>query len=545
MTPTTIRQVSSFAILALLLGVGEPPPARASEDPDKLTLEVVNVEILDVLKLLSKKSGLNIVAGPEVKGQVSVFLKDVPVREGLKTILQSQALAYYEEDDILKVVTARDYEEKFGRPFGDVRRTRAYSLSHASAADLANALNGLKSPAGKILVEERSNTIVVTDTPAVLDEMDRVVEAGDAPQVTREIKVRYAKAEDLEGRLRELLKGGRGEVAVDKRSNKVFVTDIPSRVEAMVKMIEAFDVLSPQVLIEAKVIEVRLSDTHRQGIDWNSIAEYFNASVPLTVSAPAGGSLATFTSVRGDLTAILQLIERMGKTNTLSSPRITALDGEEASLAVATKQPFVSQTVVQTQNSTNTADNVQFVDVGVTLKVSPRILSDDLIEMRIKPQVSASSSSLELEGVASGSNTTFTRTSIPIVTTQELETSVTVRSGSTIIVGGLIQDVQDKQSQRLPVLGRIPIAGQLFASKSDQFEKTELVMFLTPTLVDQRASASFERQQGRFFDAEGDLKAHEAVGDHHGANSLTERTVLEQGQLPYWKKDVPAAEARR
>ncbi len=518
-----------------------------------LSLEIADVEIMDVLKLISKKSGLNVVAGKDIRGQVSIFLKDVPVRDGLKTILQSQGLAFYEEDNIIKVITDREYQDKYGRPFGDVRITRTFPLANADATEVSNTLTMMKSASGRVLADARVNAVVVTDTPQVLEEMASVVERADIDQVSESIQVRYAKIEELEEKIREVVKGDRSRIAVDKRSNKIVVTDIPSRVERVRRIVEAFDVKSPQVLIEAKVIEVELTDTHRQGINWNSVLASLGGgdgtttlALPLTVTAPTGANLTTLTSARGDLTLVLQAIETMGKTNTLSSPRITALNNEDARLAVATKRPYVSQTVVQTTNTTNTADNVQFIDVGVTLNVRPRILSDGLIEMKIKPQVSSSTSSLELEGVASGSNTTFTRTSIPIVTTQELETTVTVKSGMTVIVGGLIQDRQNKQSQKVPIIGSLPLAGQLFSSRSNDFSKTELVMFLTPTIVDDVVVVESERQESRFVNEEGVFKAHERVGDYPRPEQLAGRKSLVEPTraFPYWKQDPLTEKAK-
>ncbi len=544
------KAVFIFPVIFIALHTGvfaEESLPQSAGDPKLLSLEVSDVEIMDVLKLISKKSGLNVVAGKDIRGQVSIFLKDVPVRDGLKTILQSQNLAFYEEDNIIKVITDREYQEKYGRPFGDVRLTRTFPLANADANELANTLNLMKSPAGRVLADTRVNALVITETPQVLEEMAKAIEQSDAVQVSEAIQVRYAKIEDLEEKIRDIMKGDKSRISVDKRSNKIVVTDIPSRVEHVRQVVEAFDVMSPQVLIEAKVIEVELTDSHRQGINWNAVLASIGGgkgattlALPLTVSAPTGAALTTLTSAEGDLTLILQAIESMGKSNTLSSPRITAINNEDARLSVATKQPYVSQTVVQTTNTTNTADNVQFIDVGVTLDVRPRILADGLIEMKIKPQVSSSTSSLDLQSVSSGSDTAFTRTSIPIVTTQELETTVTVKSGTTIIVGGLIQDSQNKQSQKVPVVGSLPVVGQLFSSRSNDFSKTELVMFLTPTIVEDKVVVESKKQEERFLDEKGVFKAHEKVGEYPGKGQFAGRKSIVEPMrtFPYWKNDA-------
>jgi len=510
-----------------------------AERSDRLTLELQAVSIFDVFKILSKKSGLNIVAGKNVQGQVSIFLKDVPVRDALKTILQSQGLASVEEEGIIKVMTEEEFLKKFGRPYGDTRVTRSFNLKNASADNLASKLADSKTAYGKILAETRTNTLIITELPNALDEMEKLINESDQPQETEIFRLNFTKAEDIEAKLKTVMEGSSGKVEIDKRSNRIIVFDIPSRIEKIRSLIEAFDVKTQQVLIDAKIVEVQLSDASRKGINWSEIASEIrrfgtiNAAIPLTVSPPTGAaalSTLTLDSDGDDLNIILSLLERVGKTNLLSSPRLTVLNNAEASLAVATRQPFVSQTVVQTTNSTNTADNVQFVDVGVTLKVQPQISRNHYVEMKIKPEVSSSTQSLELEGVAQGSNTTFTRTSIPIVTTQGLETTVLIKSGHTLIIGGLIQDHQSKQSSRVPILGDIPVLGRAFQSNTDDFTKTELVIFLTPQIMDP-AESTAETQ--RFFDQKGDLKPFDAVLD---VPAPMPDGLLASKKAPYWEQ---------
>ena len=514
-----------------------PVVPETGQKQDRLTLELQGVSIFDVFKILSKKSNLNIVAGKNVQGQVSIFLQDVPVREALRTILQSQGLASIEEDGIIKVMTEEEFLKKYGRPYEDTRITKSFDIQHASAEQLAAKLGELKSPYGKIITEARTNTLMITEIPKVLDEMEKLIHDSDQKQESTVFHLNYTKVEDLEPKLKSFMEGTAGKLEIDKRSNCLIVFDISSRIARIRSLVEAFDVKTPQVLIEAKIIEVRLSDTYRKGINWQEIInklgniDTLEAVAPLVVAPPVGAStLATLAlnSSQYDLQAVLSLLEQVGKTNLLSSPRLMVMNNEEAKLAVATKKPFVSQTVVQTTNSTNTADNVQFVDVGVTLKVQPRISHDHYVEMKIKPEVSSSNSSLDLQGVAQGSNTAFTRTSIPIVTSQELETTVQVKSGHTLIVGGLIEDHQEKNSTRLPVLHSIPLIGRLFETNSDDFSKTELVVFLTPVII----NASENRETDSFLDKNGTVKPFEEFG---GYSTDTAHGILGSKKAPYWE----------
>ncbi len=530
-----VRPVHAEEVQAQAVEVVASAPIERS---DRLTLELQAVNIFDVFKILSKKSGLNIVAGKNVQGQVSIFLQDVPVREALKTILQSQGLASVEEEGIIKVMTEDEFLKKFGRPYGDTRISKSFNLKNASAEALAGKLADSKTAYGKILAEARTNTLIITELPNVLDEMEKLINETDQPQETEVFRLNFTKVEDLEPKLKTVMEGSSGKVEIDKRSNRVIVFDIPSRIERVRSLVEAFDVKTLQVLIDAKIVEVQLSDANRKGINWSEITGeirrlgVISAAIPLTVSPPAGAaalSTLALDSEGDDLNVIFSLLERVGKTNLLSSPRLTVLNNQEASLAVATRQPFVSQTIVQTTNSTNTADNVQFVDVGVTLKVQPQISRNHYVEMKIKPEVSSSSQSLELEGVAQGSNTTFTRTSIPIVTTQGLETTVLIKSGHTIIIGGLIQDHQSKQSSRVPILGDVPVLGRAFQSNTDDFTKTELVIFLTPQIIDPSESTE---EAGRYLTPKGGLKPFDTVAE---VPAPMPDGFLASKKAPYWE----------
>ena len=299
------------------------PPASIT---DNLTLELQGVSILDVFKILSKKSGLNIVAGKNVQGQVSMFLQDVPVREALRTILQSQNLASIEEGKIIKVMTEEEYLKKYGRPYEDKRISKSFRLKYASAEMLSAKLSEIKSDHGRLLTEPRTNAILVTEIPEILQEMDALVQEADQPQETEVFKLRFAKAEDLEPKLKSFMEGSAGKIEIDKRSNSIVIVDIQSRIEKIGSVIESLDSPVSQVLIEAKIVEVNLTDAYRQGINWQEIIEKVSsfdtiaAAAPLAVSPPAGATALTtlaFGSGQDDLQIVLSLLERVGKTNLL------------------------------------------------------------------------------------------------------------------------------------------------------------------------------------------------------------------------------------
>jgi type II secretory pathway component GspD/PulD (secretin)/outer membrane biosynthesis protein TonB len=532
------------------------PPAAVGEGervPDlatRITMDLKGVDILDVLKILSKRTGMNIVAGRNVQGSVTLFLQDVDVKNALKKILQTANLAYLEEEGIIRVITEKDYEELFGKPFYDYRETRVFQLSYAKASEVSEILNQIKSNIGRVTIDERTNTVIVFDTRKVLGEVATTIEKMDLPTVSKVYTLRYSLVEDIEPKLKTIVNPVTGSFEIDKRSNKIYVRDLPDRVQQVEDIVRGFDVQPPQVLIDAKVVEVVLNDQYRFGINWNFLFDRdedtpYKFATPLTVSSPSSGPLSgvTFATLTAgdtssasgdDLNGVISYLEGMGKTNTLSSPRLTVMNNQEAKLAVATREPFVSQTVVQGDSTATTADNVQFVDVGVTLTVKPTITDDNHVMIKIKPAVSTAGTPLELQGVSSGSNTTFVRTRVPVVTTQEVETTVIVKSGTTIVMGGLIQDKIDKTVRKFPWLGDLPFIGAPFRSQSEDAKKTEMVVFLTPYIL---SPAEPTQEPARLLNRQGELRPFDNVADVDFTDAYRySRNPIKRDGKPYWEE---------
>jgi hypothetical protein len=172
--------------------------------------------------------------------------------------------------------------------------------------------------------------------------------------------------------------------------------------------------------------------------------------------------------------ALIQVFKEVGDANLLSSPRITALNNQEAKILVGTSQPYATNTVTQGTSTTTTATNLQFLDVGVKLYVTPTINKDNIITMKIRPEVSSISGNYTYGDPA---------TTVPIVATTQAETSVTVKDGTTIIIAGLIKDDRASTVDKIPLLGDIPVIGAAFRKSNKEIIKTELVVFLTPHII--------------------------------------------------------------
>ncbi|MBI4388007.1 MAG: type II secretion system protein GspD [Candidatus Omnitrophica bacterium] len=530
-----------------------PESVAVSGTADRITLELKGVNVLDVLKILAKRSGLNIVAGRDVRGDVTLYMQDVGVRQALDTIVRTLGLAYDEKDGIITVMSHKEYVSRYGKPFQDERINEVFKLNYASAVNMNQLVQQMKSQIGKIAVDEKTATIVVTDIPEVMAEIRQVVKEFDRPLATKTYTLKYGKAADIGEDLKDYLTQNVGVIKIDKRANQITVTDREAVVDQILGIIEEFDKRPKQVLIEAKVVEVQLYDAFRFGVDWNYVdlkvgrVDNISLKPAQSVSAPGSklgsGSLSTFTigtSAGNDtLQTVINILSNVGKTNILSSPRLMCLNNEEAKLAVATKQPYVTQTVNVGVNTSNTADDVKFIDVGVTMTIVPTITHDNNIILKIKPEVSTKASSdFEIEGVAQSSDTKFIRTKVPIVTTQTLETTVIVKDGTTVVIGGLIQDQEAKLRKKLPVLGDIPFLGAAFRTETNDFNKTELVFFLTPQIISGKANTLEEE---KYLDnKEGDFMPFNKVGgyDFTKAETTTSQGAFRMDDKPYYESLV-------
>ncbi|MBM3248464.1 MAG: hypothetical protein FJZ10_03455 [Candidatus Omnitrophica bacterium] len=494
--------------------VEEPQPRKSEETAQSQpqeetvsmtleTLELKDMDILDILKLISKKSGLNIAAGKNVKGKITIFLKNVNVWDALRIILETNDLAYEQEEGIVKVMTAKEYEMIYGKKFTDKTAVKIVPLKFASAGNLVSLLTQIKSSIGKVIADEKSNTIVVIDAPQNIINMENLIAHIDVSTVTQVFVLKYAKAEDIQKSIAGVLTPNVGRIDMDSRTNKIIVTDTAANMDKISKTIAAFDEKTKEVTIEAKILQIDLSDQFQMGVDWDKIFHYNNITLAGNFDVDTGGSGNTLTVGNADFSkysyyALIKALDTVGKTNTLSTPRITVLNNQEARILVGTKEVYVSTSTTNTTGISTTAEQVTFVDVGVTLSVTPTINADGFVTMKIKPEVSSTGTPY----------TTASGNKIPVVSTSVAETSVMVKDGTTIIIGGLIKDKVSDTVKKLPFFGDIPLLGLAFRSKDKTTTKTELAIFLTPHIISGEADfyKPYTRQDAAFHDNLGGKK---------------------------------------
>ena len=536
------EKVLALLIVSILISAGacfaEGPPTEQGEiikgPAGTISLDLKGVNVLDVLKLISKESGLNIAAGQNVKGTVTIFLKDVDIWDALRIVLETNGLAYEREGNLVKVMTEQDYERFYGEQFREKTAMRVLPIQYSNALTVSQALNQVKTRIGRIVVDERANTLVLIDIPERIDQMVSIVKEIDVPAETRVFALDYASAEDTKAKIEELITKGAGQIRIDKRTNKIIVTDTPQKLNDIAKIVEAFDERAQEVLIDAKIVQIELNEEYSLGVQWDAIfagidarsAGHFSVVGDIIgATSPSTGAAITMGTLDSQGYKLLfEALETIGHTEVVSSPRIAAINNQEAKVLVGTRQPFVTETTTTPATGASvTAEAVTFVDVGVNLTVTPTITKDGFVMMKIKPEVSSLGTPLK----------TSKGNEIPVVSTSQAETNVLVKNGNTIVLAGLIENRKSETDNSVPFMSRLPLIGAAFRSRSVGFtnlpEKKELVIFITPTII----SGGHEAKEWKNFS--------EKLGEERKAASFAFRDdKKEEAKGPKEKEKMPS-----
>ncbi len=306
--------------------------------------------------------------------------------------------------------------------------------------------------------------------------------AADQP-VSRGFALQRASAAEMAPILVQAFGGST--IAADARTNSLIVQGVPSQIRMIGDMIAGMDISVPQILIRADIMEVNLGDDQEIGINWeyrlNQTRDGVNHDVdatgnPLTSVTDFALSYARLGT--NEFRAFLGTLQEVVESKILSSPRVVTASGRTAEILVGERVPYPRATT-ETQTG-GTLQEIEFVEVGVRLEVTPRIAKDGLITMTVHPEVSE-----VLDTAVQG---------VPRIGTREASTEVMVRDGETLVIGGLKRHVRTETVRRLPILGSLPIIGALFRSTRTEQSEVELLVFLTPVLVDESLAETSRRQ---------------------------------------------------
>lgn len=434
-------------------------PEDQATSPGNVTIDFKDADIQNVLRVISFKSGVNIVAGKDVTGLVTIRLVDVPWEKALDVVLKTYGYAYDRTDNIIRVTTLENLQR-----------------------------------------EELSTEVFVLN---------------------------YAVAADVDKSLKDIL-SERGRVRSDTRSNSVIVTDMPTVIQRISKVVARLDKSTPQVVISTKIIETTLGDSERLGIKWNVRVAATGSSRPTSFpfpsverntpalsrflpigrvstetvtnsgSAPVSTTTADFPSATlarqptfpvadkadfkfgtldfSEFQAILEAIKERNDTKILSEPHVTTLNNQEAKILVG---EIIAIPTFERNSTTGHMEITGYKDrdLGIRLTVVPQINDQNEIVVDVQPEITT----------LMGYDTLTQEIKAPHFATRSAKTQVRIKNGQTIAIGGLIKEDTVNDVTKIPILGDIPLIGQVFTHKSKTVQKTDLLFFMTVNVVTDTA----------------------------------------------------------
>lgn len=431
-----------------------------------LSFSVQGVEVKEVLQGLSQASELNIIYDPDISGTVTVDLRDVTLAHALELILTPLGLEFRREKNVVRVMKPKV-------------ETRIFTI------DYVNITRG-----GKSSMDVTTSATVTGGTTS--GETGGGLTGGTASVDSEQEENDFLK--NLEGNLKPLL-SPEGSLTVNKLSGTVAVTDFPKNLRHVAAFLEEVTGrIMRQVIINARVLEVTLTDTFSLGIDWTAVVDILEEQATLTQALSPGAGIFQVAVSGADFNAVIDAVATQGEVDVLSNPKVAALNNQKAIIRVARDEVFFRTQVNTLEQGGETIERVtetipQVVSIGVTLDVTPQISSDGTVMMHIHPIVT--------DKLGDAVDPVSGQTA-PIVSIRETDTLVRVQDRQTIIIGGLMEDKQDDKVSKVPLLGDIPILGGLFRKTEKTGRKSELVILLSPVvLVGDRMQQTTAKALGR------------------------------------------------
>lgn len=481
-----------------------PQKEEPKKVPEKLySFFARDLNVQDILLAFSKETDYNIVIDPELSGKVTIDLKRVTLKEALDAILTPLGWTYRIEDKFIKITRPEMETRIFSLNYLSTRRTGKREI-------YASTGGGLQTPAipGQQAISTVStgrtgySDLVSIDEMDIWKEIQRGLEAiiFESPELKKDID----SGKDIWTRVDE--KGKK--LVINKSTGVILVRDYPNNLNRIASYLETMEGSSQrQVTIQAKILEVILSDENKEGINWKVIQglpRSINLSWGLTNRAgttgypgvsggftlsnittgttidtpgtfkikPFGGTLAIGAGEVA-LSDIIQAISEQGDVKVLSSPTISTLNNQKAIIRVGNQDVFFITGAIATQTTVTQVIQPMTIDVGIILDVTPQIADDGTIIMNIHPSITEKTG----EKVTPDGRTTF-----PLLSVRETDTTVRVKDGQTIIIAGLMQEKNEEAYIGVPVLETIPLIGGLFRYRTQKKRNSELVIMITPTI---------------------------------------------------------------
>ena len=436
---------------ACAIAVAEEASEEADENKEVLTtleqrmqkrvsVNFRSTPIEDVLRIMAEQADLDIIQSPEVTGTVTTTLTDVPLQEALDFILTAHGYGYVTGRNMIRVIPLKEITEATEKLI-----SRIYRITYASVIEVESAL------------------------------------------------------------LKFISK--RGSISSNPSTSNIIITDVESKIKAIDKFIEEIDRITPQILVEVRIYDITSKDRLDLGVEWNLgrnttysggmttvgtnpsnwtepfISSLFTGATGKT-SGIAGALRLGWLDDNLDIDTIIKAQQNLIHAKLLANPRVLVLDNEDAQIKIISELPY--QELTESEKG-GTMGTTNFKDVGVELRVTPHITRDEMIRLNLKPVFSVKVSDVTFKS----SGLEYPQ---PVVDKREADTTLLIKNGQTVVLGGLRKKEINKQTNKIPFLGDLPVAGILFRFEGEDTVTSELVVFITPHIIEQPVLSNSEKR---------------------------------------------------
>ncbi len=399
----------------------------------QISVDFRNTPIEDVIRVLAAQADVDIVKSPNVVGNVTATLTNVPLGEALRNILAAHGYAYVADQNLIRIVTKAEVGEQ-----QEALISKVYQITYANVKEVEASLKTFISPRGSISSNPGTNNLIVTDTE--------------------------------------------------------------SKIAAIDTFIKEVDRMTPQVLVEARIYDITSTENFDLGVDWLvGRRTAYSSDVPGAAKTGktdpfitgdfSGVGAAQTNTVDGTLRfgifnehvnieAILKAQQESIEAKLLANPRVLVLDNETASIDIVHEIPYQQLTQGVGVEAFGT---IEFKEVGVRLKVTPHLTRDGMMRIKLVPEFSVQAENVNVGSTAAGSQVF----PVPSIDKRTADTTLLVKNGQTVVMGGLRKKDVLKQINKIPLLGDIPCLGWLFRFTGESTALSEIVVFVTPHIVEQ------------------------------------------------------------
>lgn len=387
----------------------------------------------DVIRAIAEKANVDIIKSPQVTGTVTATLTDVPLGEALNNILASHGYGYVADKNVIRIAPLSELAQK-----EELLVSKIYRITYANVKDVEKTLEKFISKRGSLSCSQSTSNIIVTDTE--------------------------------------------------------------SKIKAIDTFIAHIDRITPQVLVEARIYDITAKDKLDLGIEWAAgrdttpsstiggtstgettpfIESAFGGAVDKTANASVGYLRYGIIDSHVNLDIQLRAEREDINAKLLANPRILVLDNETAVFDIVTEHPYVERTIA----GDLVTETVKFKPIGTKLEVTPHVTRDGMLRLHIMPEFGVKVSDVSLTSGA-----------VPVVDTRKVDTIALVKDGQTVVLGGLRKKEVSQQKNKIPLLGDLPVIGVLFRFEGEDISNSELVVFITPHIVERPALSQEEKQ---------------------------------------------------